>query len=274
MHPASAAVGSPARHSTPLQIGGAHALIPSTILGFDIEGLNDYCAGGGYSCVAATNPNGVAENCGQENNSLNPVSCPGLNRALAKSFGPYNGTTYGTPKEVEVGCATYTAGGWRTIGFKYVTSDSKYDPYAEVGTITGKSTLFGSPSSPMTGSENNPAQVSSQNFSVYDPNYAPDAGDVPSNAYFRASVSGTQNTNNIPSPDTLNSGSFTITITGWISTFDNYGNPISPNGSGYDGYFGTLSCEAGGPHAYDLLNAGYQYDYDTYFEGEMEFRLI
>jgi len=104
----------------------------------------------------------------------------------------------------------------------------------------------------MTGSEDNTAQVSSQNWSVYDPvrNY-------------RATVTGTQNTNNSDAAnDALNSGQFSVTITGMIQNYDNYDNPT---GSPYPG---TLSCVAGGPHAYDLVNAGLSFT--TGFEGEME----
>lgn len=253
VRPAGVSAGRAVSLHTPRPLAPSNSSDEFSNDAYDIAANNNYCVGGGSACATI---NGVVVNCYEF------YACPGLVYAGASSYGPFNGNTTGTPAAIYVECTVYTTYGY-TDAYMYVTSDpADYPTGYDLGTITGKSGLLDwYPAADTYGSEGNPSQVSSQSFSVYDPAIQT-----------RASVTGIQNTNN--QADSLNSGSTRITISGRIYTYDKSGNTyqVSPtelqdsNGKYY--YNGMTTCTAGGPHANDLANAGFQ-GYGT-FEGEME----
>jgi len=220
-------------------------LPPNNGSAFDIESSNFYCAGGGTTCVPSTY---TAEDCYQ-----GTVICPNAYYADVEAIGPPTGSAAGTPDQLVLQCAQGTSFGYN-FGIVNVVSKqgnvdyppgSTSDPgvygNSDVGTISGKGTVFNDPTNG-TGSEDNPAQTSSVNATAYDP-WAPQS------YYTIGSVTGTQNTNN--SSDTLNSGQFSITMRGTLyHVYANSGSPI------YVPYQGSISCVAGGPHAGDLATAG------------------
>jgi len=232
---------------------------------YDISAMDYYCTGGGVAC--ATNAGAPTDTHFGENCSYYGSICPGLNWAGVEIYGPY-GSTAGTPSEVYAECDKYTSSGWDSASAD-VTTSYEYDSShgVDLGVISGKGTLFNwfqsNPGFPGDAGEGNTAQTSSGSVSVYDTtgldSYNASSGDQGN----RITVTGVQNTNN--SDDSLNSGSFSITVTGWI-------HHMTPHNVQTGTSWGTMSCTAGGPHAGDLYNAGYtgeQY-YDYYFEGEFE----
>jgi len=210
---------------------------------YDIEGYNYYCTNGGTACAA--NANGSVRNC-----LSSGISCSGLNYADAEAYGPPDGSAAGTPDAMVIECTHFTATGYEdaAVSVYSPTGQSTYQGIEkDLGTISGKGTLVGG-----GGAEDNLSQVSSINASALDPHSGVNGGGD------TATVSGTQNTDN--STDSLNSGSFSITIKGEIDTYNT-------NGVFQSSSTGTISCTAGGTHANDLYDAGL----DTpYFEGELE----
>jgi|SRR5579875_1116725 len=247
-----------------------HSATPYDDYAYDIEAANVYCAGGGVNCVqsAATEGTDAVNDC-----HYSGYYCPGLMASIFNAYGPY-GSTSGTPMEVIAGCQRFTSTGYSQI-YDDVTSSYDYDEDADLGSITGNAALLNwfqlNPGFPGDEGEGNVAQPSSAHVSFYDTSgedyygddYNGDIGD-------HGTISGVQNTDNQDTGpyggDTLNSGGFNITLTGWIYTYTVYGEPTG------NSYWGTMSCLAGGPHAYDLLNAGLDStDNSTYeFEGEFE----
>jgi len=241
-----------------LRVSTVHPFITETAsnAAYDIEAYDFYCTGGGVQCVAPLNggPAFFCEGFG--------TACPGLNYGDAEAFGLPNGSPSGTPAALFLECENFNATGYQRaeVAVYSAAGESTYQYKFEggdLGVIGGNAALLDwfqqNPNFPSDEGEGNTAQVSSINASGYDP-----YGGYEGNGD-RGSVTGVQNTNNADH-DTYNSGSFRITITGEIDTYDTYGD--------FQGYhFGTLSCMAGGPHANDLLNAGQD---ETTFEGELE----
>src|SRR5579884_2782959 len=202
---------------------------------YDIEGFNFYCNGGGSQC-AAGNGNYVY-NC--------TTACPGMNYGDAEAYGLPNGSPSGTPAALYLECDHYTSAGDQqaVVSVYSAAGQSDYQNlYSKIdlGTIAGNATLLSwfqeNPNFPYDDGEGNPAQTSSINASAIDPN----------GGYFgygtHGTVTGIQNTNNTDEAgDTLNSGSFRITITGEIDIFTD--SPYVPTSY----YMGTISCMAGGP---------------------------
>jgi len=232
---------------------------------YDIEAYDYYCTGGGTYCVQQS------ANAGGGTDSANDCyyyysnqvyDCAGLNWGGVEVYGPY-GATYGTPMEVYAECDKFTSTGYSYIDDETTTSYT-YDPGADLGGITGTASLLNwfqlNPNFPGDEGEGNPAQPSSVNVSFYDTSGVEADNKAAGDKGDHATISGVQNSNNID--DTLNSGGFNITISGTIYRYAN-------DGASLDSYQGTMSCLAGGPHAYDIYNAGYDNEYE-YFEGEFE----
>jgi len=212
---------------------------------YDIEAYNYYCTGGGSSCLNDSDGfTPAVSSCLYLGNA-----CPGLSYGDAEAYGLPNGSSTGTPAAMYLECQQFTATGYRQaiVSVYSVSGAATYGGIeSDQGVIGGKATL-------LDWTQQNPdfnsnldadastAQGSSINASSFDP-YGGWNGQGT-----RGSVTGIQNTDN--TTDTLNSGTFTITISGEIDTFDDFGEYLSST-------TGTISCQAGGPHAYDLADAG------------------
>lgn len=228
--------------------------IPNGGSAYDIESSNSYCTNGGTACVPN---NSLAGDC-----QIGSAICPNLTYADVEAFGPPTGAATGTPDELILYCAVGTSSGYN-YGFVDVlssTGNADYGGtpmspfpgvygYADLGAISGKGAVLNDPANG-TGSEDNSAQASSISASVTENGPA---------GYTIGSVTGIQNTDN--SADTLNSGQFRITLRGTLYHFYSATKGSEP-------YQGAISCVAGGPHAYDLANAGL--DTTSLAEGEIE----
>lgn len=221
---------------------------------YDIEAYNDYCTGGGFSCIPSTSS---ALDCYNA-----AVPCPGYSYADAEFYGPDTGATFGTPYEAYLECDNDLPSG-QAAAILDVVSPAGYAAYgfgvygaADMGVIAGNATLLGwaqfNPTSDPAYPEGNPAQTSSASVSVYDPVQG-----------LRGTVTGVQNTDN--TVDLPNSGGFRITLSGTI-TFTSYSGVRST-------YQGTISCMAGGPHATDVILGTGSGSSGPYAEGELEYEL-
>jgi len=221
---------------------------PTTGPAYDIESSNFSCSGGGSACVPLTGNAGAC--------SLT-FSCPNLSYGDVEAFGRPNNSSSGTPDELILFCSKQTASTY-TYGYLDVVSHQGSLDYpagtrsapgiyglADLGSITGQGTLIGG-----GGSEDNPSQRSSLSASAYDLARS-----------IHGTVSGVQNTDN--NADTLNSGGFTVTLSGTLHRVAVTGN--TPTMSSYQG---TISCQVGGSQGLALAQAGK--DTAALAEGELE----
>jgi|SRR5579884_396159 len=256
-HPLGASANAPALHLNVVNTADY------SNYNYDIEAGNSYCRGGGISCVAN---DGVPAN-GDLYSSchLGTYVCAALNFAYTYIVGQ-PGETTGTPEFAFAECSKYTTTGYSDISVGVLPSYN-IGPSSDLGVISGKGTLFdwfqSNPNFPPD-DEGNTAQTSSIAVSAYDTSGEDYYGTSSGEKGARFTVTGVQNTDN--TTDSLNDGLFTITITGRI--FHYLPGSTTPSGSTW----GTMSCQAGGPHAADLFNAGYDRAGETYlFYGEFSF---
>ena len=227
------------------QVGSALSLPPGQTA-YDIESSNWSCSGGGTSCI----PTGTTTSACVAV-STTPTFCPGAVYSDVEAFGPPNNSSNGVPDDLILACIQGTNTGY-IYGYLDVVSSQGAIDYpggvygrADTGAIGGKGTVIGD-----DGSEDNPSQPSSVSASAYDTSRG-----------IRGSVTGIQNTDN--GSDTLNSGSFRITLSGTLTRVDQSTFPATMTT-----YSGTISCTAGGMQGEALAQAGT--DTDALAEGELE----
>jgi len=192
---------------------------PSSANWYDINSSDFYCADGTTNCVYPCIEND---------------QCAGAVFAAVDAIGTTPGANSGTPGEIVMECikgnqdGTYTAG---ALDVYTAAQQAEFfplngPPYFGQGSLTGTASLV----TPNAG-EDTPNAVSSLHVSAIEP--------YSTYGYERGTVTGVQNTDN--NVDTLNSGGFTITISGVLDRYS------FANGSTY--YNGTITCTAGGPKA-------------------------